>query len=145
MYKRQKLIDFRRTHHHNDLTSFIFFYKSFPIIIDLGRYDYTKNQLSIYHYSSFAHNSVFINGLSLYPHFFYKNFLPNEYFQKYLKKNNIIKKSKGFKIITDGFKRYNLLSNYSREFKLLSNRLIIKDSIISTFRREIKLIYNLSK
>ena len=139
-----KLIDFRRTHHHNDLTSFIFFYKSFPIIIDLGRYDYTKNQLSIYHYSSFAHNSVFINGLSLYPHFFYKNFLPNEYFQKYLKKNNIIKKSKGFKIITDGFKRYNLLSNYSREFKLLSNRLIIKDSIISTFRREIKLIYNLS-
>ena len=131
-------------HHHNDLTSFILFYKSFPVIIDLGRCDYTKNQLSMYHFSSFSHNSIFIDGLGLYPQFFYKNFFPKEYFKKFIKKNIIIKTVNGFKINTDGFKRYNLLSNYTREFKLFSNRLIIEDKIFSNVKRNIKLIYNLS-
>ena len=139
-----KINNLRSTHQHNDLTSFVLFYRSFPVIIDLGRYDYTKNQVSLYHHSSFAHNSIFIDGLSLHPQLFYKNFFPNEYFKKFIKKNTIIKMVNGFKIITDGFKRYNLLSNYTREFKLFSNRLIIEDRISSTVKREIKLIYNLS-
>lgn len=135
----------KNLHHHNDLTSFVLIYNFEPIVIDLGRYNYTKNNISLYHQSSYSHNCLFVNGLGLYPQFFYKNFLPREYFCNIIKSNSIIKTSKSFKIITKGFNRYNLLSRYSRKFSFKNNSLLIEDEIFTSSNKEIKLVFNLGK
>lgn len=132
-------------HHHNDLTSFILLSETVPIIIDLGKFDYTKSNISLFHHSSFSHNCLFVNEMGLYPQFFFKNFLPKNYFTKLIKPNSFIKLKNGFKIITNGFKRYDLLSKYSRKFNLYKNILYIEDEINTSKSKTINLIFNLGK
>jgi len=52
------------SHRHCDLTSFVFYWKGQPILIDPGRYNYrTDDPLGIYGISAKAHNSLVIDGL----------------------------------------------------------------------------------
>lgn len=52
------------SHRHCDLTSFVFYWKGQPILIDPGRYNYrTNDALGIYGVSAKAHNSLVIDGL----------------------------------------------------------------------------------
>ncbi len=135
----------KRSHCHNDMASFVLFYNTYPIVTDLGRYDYTKSNISQYHYSSFSHNSIFVDKLSLYPHFFYRNFIPKKLFNKIIKTNSIIRSHNGFKINSKGFNRYNLLSKFSRKFEIFDNYLKIEDQLTSFKTRKITLVYNLGK
>jgi len=52
------------SHRHCDLTSFVFYWKGQPVLIDPGRYNYrTDDPLGIYGVSAKAHNSLVIDGL----------------------------------------------------------------------------------
>ena len=140
----KNIITNNNSHHHNDLSNFILLSESDSIIIDLGKFDYTKNDISLFHQSSYSHNCLFVNEIGLCPHFFYKNFLPKNYFVKLIKQNSFKKFKNGFKI-SNGFNRYELLSKYSRQFNLYKNCLNIEDEINTSKSKSINLIFNLGK
>lgn len=54
----------RAGHQHHDLVGFSLFLHGAPLMPDCGRLNYTKSPLGTYGLSSFAHNSIWIDGLA---------------------------------------------------------------------------------
>ncbi len=52
------------THGHNDLGGFVWNHGSHPVLVDIGRYRYTKDDISLYQISGERHNTLLVNGLS---------------------------------------------------------------------------------
>ena len=50
------------SHRHNDLTSFVFYFRGEPILVDIGRFNYNYNHLiGSYGFSAKAHNCITID------------------------------------------------------------------------------------
>jgi hypothetical protein len=50
------------THSHHDLCGFELYYKGKPILVDIGRLDYTNSRQSIYGKSAYGHNTVVVDN-----------------------------------------------------------------------------------
>ena len=50
------------SHRHSDLTSFVFYFKNLPILVDTGRFNYISNDpLGSHGFTAKAHNSILID------------------------------------------------------------------------------------
>jgi len=119
----------RATHSHLDLCSFVLYLKGKPIIIDIGRYDYTNSYLSKYCKSTKAHNSLIINELGPETELFswtnpsYSKININLTIEKSLNKIFI-------KINHDGYKRFvKQKIKHERNIILNKKNVIIEDFI----------------
>lgn len=126
-YTPLKETQFKATHSHQDLCSFVLFYRGKSIIIDIGRYDYTNSYLSKYCKSVNAHNSLLVNDFGPQTELFSWT---NPSYSKIFSNLNI-KKAKNKTIITiahDGYKRIvNQKINHKRVIFLTKKEVVVKD------------------
>jgi len=116
------------SHGHNDICSFMLYWKGCQVITDPGRFSYEKNLLGLYGKSAVAHNTYTIDRLEPYP--LGRNIYPPEY----IKVNHSIdwderKDGFYFRISHTGFHRIDKRLLASREFFITENSLKIKDAI----------------
>lgn len=130
-----------RFHGHNDIFSFVLYWKGCEVISDIGRLNYRSEDMGLYGKGARAHNTYIIDGLGP---FLIKRFFPLNC------RNNAIttdyesgKETFSFKITYNRFggKGCNLL--ISREFCIAEERLSVRDYITGTGRHEVQTFFHL--
>ena len=126
--RNPKYTGFDFNHSHNDFFHFVLYYKHFPLLVDLGRENYSKKNLE-YFSSGNTHNSFLINNKPLFDDYLSHNFLTKigltnlktlKYKVKQINNNKITMsfKSNNLHIFrTIIFKKKN---NYNRRFHTIS-------------------------
>lgn len=132
------------SHRHSDLLSFVFYYKTEPIFIDVGRLNYNLNDsLGEYGYSGRAHNSVVIDGFEAqaginnrkFPDFYRHSHVSTEY--------NLDSEIFEFIIRHNGFCRlYGKKIKHTRSFSLSNEHFIIEDNLTGGNVHEIKTYFH---
>lgn len=125
------------SHGHNDILSFVLYWKGCPVIIDPGRFSYEFEPFALYGKESKAHNTFIIDGYEPYPLNRYRQ--PPGY-GKGSPKVDWSKKDEGFvfRISHDGFSRVNKTLYAVREFFVTKNSLKINDFIYGSGYQHIK-------
>ena len=119
----------KSSHAHLDLCGFALYYLGDPIIIDIGRFDYTNSSIGRYGRSGEAHSSLTIDGLS--PQVDNK-FWMNPSYVKIFPKVIIDKKKSEIHVTIyhDGFKRGICKKlSHKRQFVISKKSLIVYDLI----------------
>ena len=107
-------------HGHNDTQSFCLYYQGQPIIIDPGRYNFTKNDSARYGRTAIAHNSVLIDNKE----------------QMFLD---------WYGLFPDwALRQTTQAKNFTREFIVANNEFIIQDNFIGKKTHEITSIFHLA-
>lgn len=129
------------SHGHNDILSFVLYWKGTAVIIDPGRYRYGNDVLGAYGKTAYAHNTYIINDTEPYP--LTRYIYPTE-FRKGKPAVSFEQKQDAFffKIGIDGFQRLNKEFYGYREFKLTSEALEIKDIITGRGDKQIKTFFH---
>lgn len=133
------------THGHNDFTSFIWNYNGHAILIDSGRYRYTKDSLSTYHKSASAHNTILIDGLTPNCESFIKSsyWAPRCYAQSKLQVPTY--NNRQIELINAGTKRIKNIDIYMRTISLKEKQLKITDKINGLGMHQITLLWHFPK
>lgn len=116
------------SHGHNDIMSFVLYYKGVPFLIDTGRFRYTHDALGLYGRTAAAHNSFTLDGFdpypvarALHPPFYRKGRTTVDYHE--------IEDGYRLNISHDGFSRINNTLSARREFWIHEGCIQIKDVI----------------
>lgn len=131
------------SHAHNDVLSFVLYWRGQPVIIDPGRYNYGKSPLGVYGKKVRAHNSILLDDYEPFPltrYVYPPNYRNNTVSVDY----NETQDELYLKITHDGFKRINKNFHSYREFYLSDNRLKISDKIEGGGVHNIKTFFHFS-
>lgn len=131
------------THGHNDITSFVWLFEKRPILIDSGRYRYTKDAISIWQKSALGHSVPLIDGLPpICESVTSGQYVPVPYgcskIEAMLKSHNTIR------ITNDGFKRGGKVEKHVREITLVENELHVYDHFVGNGLADICLLWQYS-
>ena len=141
VYSRNpKLIGFDFNHSHNDFFNFVIFVKGKPLVLDLGRENYSRESLKIDLLSK-NHNSIIINNKGIY----------DDYLFFKLKSKLGIKNEENCNYqIKTNYKNYIKLTAKTKLFKIyriiqiLKNKIYLKDIIKLNKYSNIKKRFNLN-
>ncbi|MBI5402027.1 MAG: heparinase II/III-family protein [Ignavibacteriae bacterium] len=116
------------SHGHNDIFSFVLYWKGHPVIIDPGRFSYMPDKFSNYGKTGHAHNTFTVDGLEPYP------LNRRVYPPQYRRGNPGVEweeneEGLSLKISHDGFQRINKKISAYREFHVTHNALRITDFV----------------
>ena len=141
-YTPKKANYIKATHAHLDLCSFSLFYKGKPIIIDIGRFDYTNSSISKYGKSVRSHNSLEINNLG--PETDLYSWMNPSYSKIKSKLNvNEIENKTIITINHNGFERIiNKKINHKRIISLSQKEVKIKDVILGKGKVKVNNFFN---
>lgn len=116
------------SHGHNDIFSFVLYWKGSSLIIDPGRFSYLPTVFGSYGKSSPAHNTITIDGSESYP--LNRGMYPTDY-RKGNPEVQWEKREDGYyiKISHDGFKRIDNKITACREFFITKDSIRIRDRI----------------
>ena len=120
------------SHRHSDLLSFVFYFNSKPIFIDVGRLNYDSNDLlGSYSYTAKAHNSMTIDQFDP------QAGINNRKIPDFYRSSNVLTNYKldsdkfEFIIQHNGFNRiFNSKIHHQRKFKLFNDSFIIEDRLL---------------
>ncbi len=129
------------SHGHNDIFSFVLYWKGVPFIIDAGRFNYSADAMGLYGKSASAHNTILIDGLEPFPVARYI------YPSRYRHGNPSVSWEKQsdcfyFRISHDGFKRINKSCRAQREFCIGRDYLKITDIIQGSGNHNLKTFFH---
>ena len=134
----------RADHRHLDLGGFVLYRSGALILSDCGRIDYTQSALSEYGRGAYAHNTVFVNGLSPdvdAPSWFQKSYKSVDVTTELCKSDL----STEFTLWHNGFDRLaNETIQHERKLILRSTSFEIEDRLIGSERCEIMLRFHLA-
>ena len=132
------------SHRHNDLTSFVLYYKGRPILIDIGRFNYNVNHsIGSYGCSAKAHNCITIDefgpqaGITnrRLPGFYRSSKVTTDYSIDSKRFEFIIKHNGFSRIFGDSVK-------HTRIFNLSSGHFSIKDKLMGKKNHKIKTYFH---
>ena len=129
------------SHGHNDICSFVVYWKGRQVILDAGLFSYKKGPLGLYARGALAHNSFMVDGLEPYPVF--RNIHPPEYNGAKARvdweeeKDGFV-----FKISHTGFQRIDRRFSASREFHVENNKMSIKDTVEGSGRHKVTTLFH---
>ncbi len=129
------------SHGHNDIFSFVLYWKGCPLIIDPGRFSYLPAPFGTYGKSSSAHNTVTVDGFDSYP--LNRGIYPT----KYRKGNAEVmweNRTDGFyfKVSHDGFSRIDESIIAYRDLFITKDSIRIRDSVNGKGPHSIKTFYH---
>ncbi|MFA5147175.1 MAG: heparinase II/III-family protein [Candidatus Omnitrophota bacterium] len=116
------------SHLHNDLLSFVLYWKGRKVFTDAGRFSYKDEPLGLYGKSAASHNTYMVDGLEPYP-------VPRTIYPAGYKnaRSDVEYRREGdeniLKMSHTGFCRIDPSIVASREFRLTDKALVIKDSV----------------
>ena len=132
------------SHRHNDLTSFVLYYKGKPIIIDIGRFNYSiDDPIGSYGYSAKAHNCLTVDKLGpqaginnrRLPDFYRSSKVTTDY--------SIDSKQFEFIIEHNGFCRiFGDPVKHTRTFKLCNGCFSLEDKLMGKKNHKIKTLFH---
>lgn len=116
------------SHGHNDIFSFVLYWRGCPVIVDSGRFSYTLDKFGLYGKTTSAHNTFTSDGFDPYPA------SRTMYPPKYRKgKPNVKWEERGdsfyLRISHDGFQRLNEHHFAYREFHISNDTIKMNDFI----------------
>lgn len=129
------------SHGHNDIFSFVLYWKGYPIIVDPGRFSYSAEQFGLYGKKAQAHNTFTLNGFEPYP--LTRYIYPAQY-RKGMPRVQWEKESDEFyfRIVHDGFQRINKYFYTFREFHVTPKTIKILDSIEGSGNHTVKTFFH---
>ncbi len=129
------------SHGHNDIFSFVLYWKGSPIIVDSGRFSYTLDKFGLYGKTTSAHSTFTSDGFGSYPS--NRSIFPPKYREG---KPNVKweERENGFyfKISHDGFQRLNEHGFAYREFHISKDTISINDFIKGFGRHNVKTFFH---
>lgn len=132
-------------HGHYDIGSFCLYFNGYPVIIDVGRYNFKEEQFLQSGKTALSHNTFLINLFESFPLSWDSKLFPISYLCDSVKtfhkeeRDNFI-----FGFVHKGFSRIKNIENVSRRFDLNKDRLIIEDSFYGKGEHEIFVLFHFS-
>ena len=131
------------SHAHGDILSFVWFYENQAMLIDCGRFRYTKDKISTQQKSAVSHNLPLVNGLPPLCESFVitGHWWPTPYAKA---KIEILHYNKtNIAIKHDGFKRATPVKIHERHIEIMEHEIHIHDRYAGKGKAEIILIWQL--
>jgi hypothetical protein len=131
------------SHGHNDIFSFVLYWKGRPVFIDPGRFNYVPDGFGLYSKEASSHNTFIMDGFEPYP--LTKYIYPPRY-RKGESEVTWEERPDGltFKISHDGFQRLGNDCKAFREFDVKCGSIKITDSIQGSDVHNVKTFFQIN-